>query len=46
MVLNDPQEAMMIFQDIEKKSQVTLTITRNNESIELKINSDQFNEQT
>ena len=46
MVLNDPQEAMMIFQDIEKESQVTLTITRNNESIELKINSDQFNEQT
>ena len=26
---------MMIFQDIEKESQVTLTITRNNESIEL-----------
>ena len=46
MVLNDPQEAMMIFQDIEKESQVILTITRNNESIELKINSDQFNEQT
>ena len=46
MVLNDPQEAMMIFQDIEKESQITLTITRNNESIELKINSDQFNEQT
>lgn len=37
---------MMIFQDIEKESQVTLTIRRNNESIELKINSDQFNEQT
>ena len=46
MVLNDPQKAMMIFQDIEKESQVTLTIMRNNESIELKINSDQFNEQT
>ena len=46
MILNDPQKAMMIFQDIEKESQVTLTITRNNESIELKINSDQFNEQT
>ena len=46
MVLNDPQEAMMIFQDIEKKARLLLTITRNNESIELKINSDQFNEQT
>tara|TARA_B100001057_G_scaffold112937_2_gene111186 strand:+ start:12895 stop:13797 length:903 start_codon:yes stop_codon:yes gene_type:complete len=46
MVLNDPQKAMMIFQDIEKESQVTLSIVRNNESIELKINSDQFNEQT
>ena len=46
MVLNDPQKAMMIFQDIEKESQVTLIIMRNNESIELKINSDQFNEQT
>ena len=46
MILNDPQKAMMIFQDIEKESQVTLTIVRNNESIKLKINSDQFNEQT
>ena len=46
MALNDPQKAMMIFQGIEKESQVTLIIMRNNESIELKINSDQFNEQT
>ena len=44
MVLNDPQKAMMIFQDIKKESQVILSIMRNNESIELKINSDQFNE--
>ncbi len=45
MVLDDPQKSMIIFQNIEKESQVNLSIMRNNQSIELKINSDQFNEQ-
>jgi type II secretory pathway component PulC len=40
--LEDPKEAMQIFQGIENDDKVTLTVIRNDESREILINSNQL----